>query len=82
MHTLYTKMCQRKSKNETVRERNFSYSCHNENSNSALEFLRTMYFIFFVFKLIFGKLSFVVELKMVQDFLAIPIINEFSFLAL
>ena len=79
-------MCQRKSKNETVRELNLSYSCHNENSNSALEFLRTMYFIFFVFKLIFGKLSFVMELKMFQDFLVIriclSIIDEFSFLAL
>ena len=75
-------MCQRKSKNETVRELHLSYSCHNENSNSALKFLRTMYFIFFVFKLIFGKLSLVIELKMFQDFLVIRIINEFSFLAL
>ena len=75
-------MCQRKSKNETVRELHLSYSWHNENSNSALEFLRTMYFIFFVFKLIFGKLSLVIELKMFQDFLVIRIINECSFLAL
>ena len=72
-------MCQTKSKNETVRELNLSYSCHNENSNSALEFLRTMYYIFFVFKLIFGKLSFVMELKMFQDLLVIRI-TSFHFL--